>query len=279
MKNRLLAISQEQSARESTLRQKRLNRKNKRRWGDFSSGERIGPKWKVAHQTVYGQAGFFHIFRGLPQCLYGSELWGFDKGRAKAAQKVINEAAKLTLSVGGKGAGISRAALLEELGLKSAHSVASARRARALAKFGTLKSWIARLIAKPMKARRRAWMSATAMAVKRTTGRMRPDDRDGRKAYKRTLEKLKEDAACKKMRWIRRCNFSTFQRDLRDFHLSKTSAYGKLQVAKMRCIAFRFAPWLAKAGYSSGMVPWPVPCVPLPITGKSPAFPPSLWWI
>ena len=100
-----------------------------------------------------------------------------------------------------------------------------------------------------MRAKRRTWVSYTAISVKMTIGQILLEDKSGRYVYKKTLERLREKDTCETTRWRRQCSFRTFQGDLKSVHLCSSSAYGRIQVAKHRFRALRFAPWLAKAGY------------------------------
>ena len=106
----------------------------------------------------------------LPQVLYGAELWGMSKGRSGPAQRVADKAMRLLISMSGKGASLSLNAMRVEMGLDKVEAMAAARRARAVIKFASLKTWIAKLVKNPLSTRKTTWVSGTTRWLSRFTG-------------------------------------------------------------------------------------------------------------
>ena len=126
----------------------------------------------------------------LPRMLYGAELWGMNGGRSEPAQRVADKATRLLLSIGEKGAGLSLNAMREELGIGKVEAMAAARRARAIIKFSSLKTWIAELVKNPLSAQKATWVSGTTRWLNRYTSvpslqRSREEDPTGQSIQRR----------------------------------------------------------------------------------------------
>jgi hypothetical protein len=101
--------------------------------------------------------------------LYGSEIWGMNAGRCSKGQRVLNQAARLTMGGKTKATHISIVALWRELGLPPVRAEAAARRARAWFKFPSLKTWIGVLCNSEVPSNKRgirSWMVVTKTWLK-----------------------------------------------------------------------------------------------------------------
>ena len=103
----------------------------------------------------------------LAKLLYGSELWGMQQERCAPAQTLLN---KTLRSVAGGKAGDSsmpNGALWREVCIAPVYALASARRARALKKFPTLRTWIAVFMRTNPRFRRRTWITGSLTWMRR----------------------------------------------------------------------------------------------------------------
>ena len=193
----------------------------------------------------------------LPRMLYGAELWGMNGGRSEPAQRVADKSTRLLLSISGIGAGLSLNAMREELGIGRVEALAAARRARAIIKFGTLKTWIAELVKNPLTVQKSTWVSGTTRWINRYTNvpplqKTRVEDPTGqsiqRRVYRTLMDKEAQKDSTKTMRWRAQMRLQSaeeagiVQLMMRHQHLAK----GLGQLMKLRCKAIRFAPWLAQ---------------------------------
>ena len=131
----------------------------------------------------------------LPRMLYGSELWGMNGVRSEPAQRVADKATRLLLSIGGMGAGLSLNAMREELGIGKVEAMAAARRARAIIKYPSLRTWIAELIKCPLTAQKATWVSGTTRWINRYTSvpslqRSREEDPTGQSMQRRVYRSI-----------------------------------------------------------------------------------------
>ena len=195
----------------------------------------------------------------LPQMLYGAELWGMSEGRSVAAQRVADRAMRLLMSVYGTGASLSLNAMREELGIHKVEAMAAGQRARAIIKFSSLKTVVAELVKNPLKARKTTWVSGTTRWLSRYADipsllKARESDPSGQSIQrqvrlKMTEKELRKDATLT-MRWRNTAKFQSAeeagitQLAMKHQHLAK----GIVQLMKLRCKAYRFAPWLAQVG-------------------------------
>ena len=194
----------------------------------------------------------------LPRMLYGAEVWGMHGGRCTPAQRVANRGMRLLLSIGGMGPGLSLNAMREELGIGTVEAMAAARRARAIVKFCTLRTWIARLIRCPLTAHKATWVSGTTRWLTKYTAvppvqDAREQDPSGQSMQRRVYRTLmdreaqRDDTAA--MRWRRKLRLQGAEEAgvtglmMKHPHLAR----GLGQLMKLRCRAIRFAPWLVQA--------------------------------
>jgi hypothetical protein len=89
--------------------------------------------------------------------LYGSEVWGMSKSRCKKGQTLMNKAIRILMMVKEKDDTIRVTATWREMGIPPVHAEAAARRARALIKFPSLKTWVSTLAIYPFSCRRGGW--------------------------------------------------------------------------------------------------------------------------
>jgi exonuclease III len=84
------------------------------------------------------------IFRStiLPTALYGAELWGMHQSRCIGGENLCKMAIKAIMGSHQVALGVAR----DQLGIPPFEAMAAARKARALMKFATLKTWVAKLI-------------------------------------------------------------------------------------------------------------------------------------
>lgn len=118
----------------------------------------------------------------LSTLLYGSEIWGMDERRCSKAQSVVNEALRAMMGCKRKDMTQPVAAMWRELGVAPVCAVAAARRARAISKFPTLKTWIGTLGQYNHVSGKRAWMAGSRMWVKKycpESGRREENEEEG----------------------------------------------------------------------------------------------------
>ena len=195
----------------------------------------------------------------IPQMLYGAELWGMNEVRCVPVQRVADSAMKLLLSISGSGASLSLNAMREELGLSKLDALAAGQRARAIVKYSTLKTVIALLVNNPLTAQKATWVSGTTRwlnryAPRHSIERSRASDPSGRLLQDQVRKVIAERELDKdrtvSMAWRTKCRFHSaeetgiIQLTRKHVHLSK----GVTQLMRLRCKAFRFAPWLAQVG-------------------------------
>ena len=84
------------------------------------------------------------IFKGtiLPTALYGAELWGMHQGRCTKGENLCKKAIKVIMGSAQVALKVAR----DQLGIPPFEAMAAARKARALMKFASLKTWAASLI-------------------------------------------------------------------------------------------------------------------------------------
>jgi hypothetical protein len=92
----------------------------------------------------------------LPILTYGGEIRGMNTQIASKAQKVCDDALRIIVR-GGKSTGLRR--LRDELGIGTISSITAMKRSRALTKFATLRTWIARLLRCTVKSKFDTWIS------------------------------------------------------------------------------------------------------------------------
>jgi len=141
----------------------------------------------------------------LASVLHGAEVWGMSKERCKPAQALVNQALRLLCGCKRSDMTVSVAAMWRELQVPPVHALASARRARALVKYPTLKTWIATVLKYPVSgqggpsgwaAASRRWLKINALEV---TGEGNPSPRVAYKEVLRAtwekMEMAKDDSA------------------------------------------------------------------------------------
>jgi hypothetical protein len=195
----------------------------------------------------------------LPQMLYGAELWGMSEERCVPAQRVADKTMRLLLSVSSTGASLSLNAMREELGVGKLEAMAAGQRARAIVKYSSLRTLVAELVKNPLTARKATWVSGTDRWLNRYANthavlKARESDPSGQflqqKVCRLLMEKeLREDTTLT-MSWRNMTRFRSAEEVgiarlvMRHQHLSR----GMTQLMKLRCKAYRFAPWLAQVG-------------------------------
>ena len=195
----------------------------------------------------------------LPQMLYGAELWGMSGVRSGPAQRVADKAMRLLLSVGGVGASLSLNAMREELGLCKLEAMAAGQRARAVIKFSSLRTLVAELVKNPLSSRKATWVSGTNRWLSRykhtrSPEKTRASDPSGQSIQRQVrhcmAEKELQKDSTETMRWRTAAGLRSAeeaginQLAMKHSHLAK----GLAQLCKLRCKAYRFAPWLALVG-------------------------------
>jgi hypothetical protein len=102
--------------------------------------------------------------------LYGSEVWGMSTARCTAGQTLLNKSMRIMAGRRAKDNHIPVAAMWRELGIPPVRAAAAARRARAVAKYPSLKTWVAVLCeeqyGQPGRLRVRAWWAASRIWLK-----------------------------------------------------------------------------------------------------------------
>lgn len=103
----------------------------------------------------------------LSTLLYGSEIWGMDDNRCSKAQSIVNEALRAIL--GCKRGDMTQpvAAMWRELDVAPICALAAARRARAINKFPSLKTWVGILGQYDHSNMKRAWMAQSRIWMKK----------------------------------------------------------------------------------------------------------------
>ncbi|CAN0455222.1 unnamed protein product [Pylaiella littoralis] len=102
------------------------------------------------------------VVRGviLPRLLFGAEVYGMRKAITHRMQLQMNKAFRLVAGVGASAA-VSNVALWRELDIPPICASAAARRARALQKASSMKTWVATMVNTPFKHRRWTWCTGT----------------------------------------------------------------------------------------------------------------------
>ena len=197
----------------------------------------------------------------IPQMSYGAEVWGMNALRCNPAQLILNRATRMLIGVGGKGAGVSLVALRNELMIKPMMAVAASSRARALIKYSSLKTWIGAIARSAWRSRQRTWLTNGRQWIHTNLGRnfdwasARSSDPSGRSMHQRvsrviSMEELERDGT-QTVAWRRDLRLTDSDKEalatacIRYHRFSR----GFSRLSKMRCRAFRFAPWLARVGY------------------------------
>jgi exonuclease III len=141
----------------------------------------------------------------LPTCLYGAELWGMNAVLCEPVQKLCNTATRWLYGAGAKSPMIPLVAAQEELQLRTVHSTAAGLRARAYAKFPTLRTWVAELVKNPLSCRKATWVSGASRWLQRFT--------EGRVALAQAANQLTGTAADKPERlWFERTRTAVWER-------------------------------------------------------------------
>jgi len=121
----------------------------------------LATKWLVINSII------------TPMLLFGAELWGMNKLRSHKADTLLAKALRWCIGASGSSSsGISSVALREEFTIPSIGAMASARRARAWAKFPRLRTWISTLIENPFPNRKQTWVNGTPAWINRVGPRV-----------------------------------------------------------------------------------------------------------
>jgi len=109
------------------------------------------------------------VFRAVvgATILYGSEIWGMNQKRCDPAQPLVNKAMRVMVQCKESGKGVRMAAMWRELNIPPVRAEASARRARALMKYPSLKTWIGVLTRYPFTSRQFLWYDGGLKWMKR----------------------------------------------------------------------------------------------------------------
>ena len=166
---------------------------------------------------------------------------------------------RLLLSVSGVGASLSLNAMREELGLCKLEAMATGQRARAVIKFSSLRTLVAELVKNPLSSRKATWVPGTNRWLSRykytrSPEEARASDPSGQAIQRQVrhgmAEKELQKDSTETMRWRTAAGFRSAeeaginQLAMKHSHLAK----GLAQLCKLRCKAYRFAPWLVLVG-------------------------------
>jgi len=129
----------------------------KRRLGKAETAYRkIQPLLAAQHIPVGMRVTVFRAVVGAT-ILYGSEIWGINQKRCDPAQALVDGAVRVMVQCKESDKGVRIAAMWRELNIPPVHAEASARRARALMKYPSLKTWIGVLAMYPFTSRQSLW--------------------------------------------------------------------------------------------------------------------------
>ena len=103
----------------------------------------------------------------ITTALYGSEIWGMNKGMCNGIQVLINKALRIIIGSCETDMSIPIAAVWRECRVPPIHAMASASRARAINKYLHLNTWISILCKHPVSDTRSTWVSGSMMWMKR----------------------------------------------------------------------------------------------------------------
>jgi hypothetical protein len=96
----------------------------------------------------------------LPRLLYGAEIYGMCRVLTDAMQRLLNFALRCVLGIP-RWRGMSSLLLWKEMRMKPICAIAAGRRARAYSKCFGLKTWINKLVNKPLQIRKWTWVTGT----------------------------------------------------------------------------------------------------------------------
>lgn len=103
----------------------------------------------------------------IPTMLYGAEIWGMKVSRIGQMQKSLNKAARWILNFRGPEPLLSIGCCMSELGLQPIRTLVAVKRTRGYIKFPTLNTWVAKLMGKPLRLRRKNWQTITEQWLNR----------------------------------------------------------------------------------------------------------------
>jgi hypothetical protein len=192
----------------------------------------------------------------VPVLTYGCELWGMAESRAVGPQRVLSQALRTVLGTR-RSTAMAHATLGLELGIAPIHAIATAARARALAKYPTSRCLIGDLVRnEPVRMRKWTWVTGSRLWLRRhipaALGEPHPTARATLVLNKLWKSMVKTDAKSRVTlnKYLER-GYSTTNTFIKTGKYYYQTSRGLTWLARIRCGGF----WSAHRLASIGMLP------------------------
>jgi len=191
----------------------------------------------------------------IPVATMGSELLGMNQKLHIERQKMINQATSWMYSGDRGGTGVLTTTTMGlEIKLAPLSAIASGRRARAWAKFPSLKTWMAALVGMPFTNRSRTWVTGTKWWLARLKDSEIPESAIpesaggyGKKVTDSEWSRLRSVKKPKSLSWYEKCAFKQTRGFIHQGARFPEVTRGIEWLSRMRMQAVWTAPRAAKA--------------------------------